>query len=87
MDTTEGGQSVPKTNVDLSLVSFEDLYVEICKRYDYCVFAGLIHKSTPQYFVTRKYKGFRMMCLGLISNLETLINKEENDGLGPVIEH
>ena len=87
MDCTQGGQEVPKTNVDLSLASFDDLYAELCRRYDHCIFAGVIHKSVPQYFVTRKYKGYRFMCLGLTSNLETLINKEENEGLGPVIEN
>lgn len=86
MDGTQGNE-IPRTGVDLSLVSFDDLYAELCKRYDYCVFAGIIHKSAPQYFVTRKYKGFRSMCLGLVSNLESMINKEENENLGPVIEH
>ena len=73
MDSTQGGQEFPKTNVDLSLASFDDIYAELCRRYDHCVFAGVIHKSVPQYFVTRKYKGYRLMCLGLVSNLESLL--------------
>jgi len=78
---------VPESKVDLSLVSFEDMWQEMCRRYDHCVFSGVIHKSYPQYFITRKYKGYRLMCVGLVSNLSTLINSDENNGLGPVIEH
>ena len=78
--------TLPPTNVDLSLISFEDMYAELCKRYDHCVFAGIVHQSQPKYVVTKKYKGYRYVCMGLLSNLETMINKDENESLGPAIE-
>lgn len=91
MESTDNQQGnngkVPESKIDLSLVSFEDMWQEMCKRYDHCVFSGVIHKSNPQYFITRKYKGYRFMCIGLTSNLATLINGDENGSLGPVIEH
>jgi len=85
-DISQGSIVPPENKVDLSLVSFEDMYMELCRRYDHCVFAGVIHQSVPKYLVTRKYKGYRYVCLGLISNLETMVNKDENESLGPCIE-
>lgn len=86
MDSTQGNNT-PKTNIDLSLVSFEEIWLELCRRYDHCCFVGIIQKNSMQYLMTRKYKGFRAMCVGLLSNMISLVNKEENESLGPVIEH
>ena len=86
MDGTQGNK-VPQTNIDLSLVSFDDIYNELCKRYDFCVFGSIKINSPINYVVTRKYKGSRYTCLGLLSNMLSLVNKDENDSLGPIIEH
>ena len=85
MDSTHGS-GVPRIKVDLSLVSFEDLWQELCKRHDYCAFVGKIDKTVPQYLLSRKYKGSRFQCLGIIDLLKRMVEDEEINGLGPVIE-
>ncbi len=74
------------TKQDLSLVSINDMLFELFKRHDSVIFAGVIHKNSKQYTVTRKYYGHRYSCLALCSNLTSIINDDENKSLGPVIE-
>lgn len=76
----------PQTKIDLSLIPLEDLMSEIFRRHDSVIIAAVVHKSAIQYQVTRKYYGHRYSCLALCSNLEHLINIDENKSLGPTIE-
>ena len=64
---------MPKT--DLSLVSIDDLILEIDRRYDFWVFSGLQIRSQQgsQILTTRKWKGNSATCAGLCSQLQVVI--------------
>ncbi len=81
MDTT-----VPPTKVNLSLVPLEDMIQEIFKRHHSVVLAGCIHKDLNNYQMIHRYFGHKQSCLALATNLIYRINKDEYDGLKPVME-
>lgn len=73
------------TALDLNLLSTDDLCAELIRRNDFIVI-GLLKLTTPsQYIVTRKFSGSRHVCLGLLSNLMSIINDDENKSLGKMI--
>lgn len=69
---------------DLTFFQTKELVDELAKRHDALVIAGIrFIKTNGQYEVLRFHNGHRLVCLGQISNMQSLINKEENDFLHP----
>ena len=69
----------PTRQIDLALCSSKDLVDELARRHDAFVIAGMkFTDNRGGYRVTRYHNGHRYVCLGLLNNLESLINKEEN---------
>lgn len=77
---------IPPTKVDLALIPLDELINEIFKRHHSVVIGAVIHKDYNHYQIIRKFSGNRYSCLAMLSNIESLINKVENESLGPTIE-
>lgn len=66
----------------LTFISTKDLLDELYKRHDAVVVAGIkFTKVRGDYEVTRYFRGHRVVCLGVIENVKSLINDEENRNL------
>ena len=69
---------------ELSLCSTKDLMAELARRHDALVIAGMKFTTTSGgYSVTRYHQGHRHVCIGMMSNIESLLNQIENSSLGP----
>lgn len=67
---------------DLTFIQTHDLLVELAKRHDAMVFLGMKFTSIEGgYDIKRLHTGHRYVCLGMMANMESLINKIENDNL------
>lgn len=72
--------------VDLTFCQTAELIAELTKRHDAIVVTGIrFETNNGGYTVTRHHSGHRYVCLGLISNMESLINPIENSSLGKPI--
>ncbi len=69
------------TQIDLTFVSTKELIAELAKRHDALVIGGMNFKSKDAYNVVRFRQGHRHVCLGLLSNIQSIINDEENKNL------
>lgn len=70
--------------VGLTFCQTADLIEELKKRHDAIVVAGIKFTNTKGgYTVTRFHHGHRFVCLGLMANVESIINVTENSLLGP----
>lgn len=85
MENTNDAGPTTSSNA-LSLVSTTDLLKELKSRHHAVVFSAMIFKSNDRYDIIREYSGHRFVCLGMLSNLESLINPVENSSLGPMFE-
>jgi hypothetical protein len=79
-------QDINKSHVDLSLVSIDDIFKEIDRRFDMWVYAGIqIRDRKEQSVLTvRKWQGNSATCAGLASQLQiaiydTHVEKDEID--------
>lgn len=69
------------TQADLTFVSTKELIAELAKRHDALVVGGMNFKSKDAYNVVRFRQGHRHVCLGLLSNIASIINDDENKTL------
>lgn len=70
------------TGQDLTFVSTDDLITELGKRNDAMVFLGMRFTSVDgKYEIKRIHHGHRYICLGMLSNVESVINDIENNNL------
>ena len=68
--------------IDLTFIATKELIEELDKRYDALNIAGIKFTNVNGgYSVTRHWNGHRYVCLGLLANLESLINEAENKSL------
>ncbi len=74
------------TKTEVELVPTEVLISELQKRHCAFVFLGIIFKTQSQYTIIRRFNGHRHVCLGMLSNMASIINEYENKNLGPTIE-
>lgn len=64
---------------DLTLVGTDELLEELYKRHDAVVIAGIrFTKVRGDYEIMRYFRGHRIVCLGMLENVKSFINEEEN---------
>lgn len=73
------GSGTAKT--DLTFISSKELIDELAKRHDALVVLGMRFNKLNQYSITRFHAGHRYVCLGMMSNMQSLINDTENEQL------
>jgi hypothetical protein len=72
----------PTEKFDLTFCSSDELVKELNKRHDALIISGVKFTNiNGEYKVIRNYFGHRLVCLGLLSNMSSLINIEENKSL------
>jgi len=73
-----------QATTDLTFIQTKELIDELTKRHDALVVAGIKFTNVKGgYTVTRFHHGHRYVCLGLMANVESIINTTENSALGP----
>ena len=75
-------------NVDLSLVSIDEIIDELNKRYDHFIFSGIQVRGEDDLVTRRSWKGNSATCQGLCFQTQYFINKEvfDNEGKNKVID-
>lgn len=60
----------------LDLISTKDLVDELCKRHDGLVISGIKFTTMTNFVLTKHWAGNHFVCLGLLADMEHLINKK-----------
>ena len=75
------------TKEDLTFTSTDSLLTELAKRHDALVVLGMRFTTKDGYNITRYHRGHRYVCLGMLSNAQSLINNVENEHLRDSVEN
>ena len=66
----------------LTFSSTEDLLKELHKRHDALIVSGVKFTNVNgEYVLTRFFRGHHIVCLGLLNNMSSVVNKAENKRL------